>query len=1846
MSKWKFKKPVGKLWDRCVSVLLAGCMVVTGGFFAPPVASQAQEAPTVTWVMSQEGNYWQEQAPLTTAAWDAGSHSELYIDVDENVTYQKMAEEIWGGCFNERGWQRLLMLTEEEREHILDLLFDPNEEDGLKLTLGRIPIGASDFGLDLYTLDDVEGDYELEHFSIERDKSETGIIPYIKAALKRNPDMKLWASPWSPPAWLKDNNSLIGGHINYTEQNMATYAQYFKKFIEAYKAEGIHISMVSPQNEPTMWTLYTSCVWTGDQLRDFIRDHLGPVLEGTGVEIYLGTFTNSNDSLMDSTLNDPASLRYTDGITFQWWSYFKSHSLYNSGFDLGMMQSETMCGDGNNNWQYAENQFDIMWMYLSTGISAYNLWNMVLEWDGVNPGGHNTANPPWPQNAPITVNETTKQYTINPHFYEYKHFTNFVKPGAYRIASTGTYDEEFPLIDEVERDDRYSKELHEIAFRNPDGTNVLMVKNGSNTVKHVDINFNGRMVSVDLPAHSIHTFTAEGTPLTGNETDHRAETEGYMPADQLVRIENKATGQALCIEGEGGVVKNQAHVFNWQYSGQANQEWYLEPSSVDGTETVKLVNRKSSKIVAVDDGSKADGAKLIQWPYTGGADQNWIVEEAQGGYIRFRNANSGHYLSGPQTAQAEQKADNATDDHQLWKITNLAVEDLASVIAYGEEAAAVTGIYREASINALNVALEAAKAADTSNTEAALQAKGSVEQALKGLVRPTDKESLKQAVARAAQKDEDEFTQESWRSLQAALEDARKADADALATQQQVNKAECRLNLALLSLESASGGPAAADKKALAQAIQSASAKIESDYTAESWSKFKKALEDAKAVNGKADATQAEVNAAKEALEKAGKELVPIPQEGQSTVTWVMSQENNYWKEQAPLTTTTWDEANHSSLYIDVDETITYQKMAEEIWGGCFNERGWKRLLMLTEEERDHILDLLFDPDEPEGLHLTLGRIPIGASDFANTLYSLDDLPDGVTSDYDLEYFSIERDKSETGIIPFIKEALKRNPDMKFWASPWSPPAWMKDNNNLIAGNIVYNDKNMATYAQYFKKFIEAYRAEGIDVSMVSPQNEPTMWTLYTSCIWTGQQLCDFIRDHLGPVMEELGVEIYLGTFTNSSDSMMDAALKDPEARKYLSGVTFQWWSYFKSHSLYNTGFNRGMMQSETMCGNGRNDWQYAENQFDVMWMYLSTGISAYNLWNMVLEWDGVNPGGHNTANPPWPQNAPITVNDNTKEYRINPHYYEYKHFTNFIQPGARRISSTGTFDAEFPMVDEVERDDRYARELHEIAFRNPDGTNVLMVKNGSNSVKHVDINFNGRKISVDLPAHSIHTFQTEGTPLTGNETDMRDQLPEYIPSDQIVTLQNKATGQALGVESGSVKDGAKVIQWDYTKEANQEWYLAPVEGKEHKYKLVNTKSGKIVAADGGKTDDGTKMLQWHYEGAGHTEQHWVLEEDEATGACRLKNEKSGHYLSVSGAKGSQAEQKADNKASDNQVWEITYVNTGNTPSVNKAELEKAIQSASAKAEKDYTKESWTKFKKALEDAKAIQAKANATQAEVDAALTALNQAVLALVPAVVSADKKALEEAIKSASAKAESNYTKESWTKFKKALEDAKAIQAKENATQTEVNAALTSLNQASQALVPVQKPISDPIKAPASVKASWTGTKNIKVSWGKAPNAEKYEVYRSYKKNSSYKKIATVKGKVSYTDKKASAGKNVYYKVIAVRGAKKSTYSKASSAAYIVKTPASVTVKAGKKKATVSFKKSSKASGYQIYRATKKNGKYKKVADLKAKQAKKTFTKMKKGTYYYKVRAYKTISKKKIYTAFTSPKRVKVK
>ena len=186
-------------------------------------------------------------------------------------------EVVWrgfGGCLNEAGIAALDTLPPEQREEILDDLFLP---DRMGLNFCRLPVGANDYALEWYSLDETADDYALEHFSIARDKK--FVLRFAKEALARNPEITFFASPWSPPSWMKEPARYHGGRIRQEEKVLSAYARYLVRYVQAYAAEGVHIAQINPQNEFASENNYPTCLWSGEAVRDFIARYLGPAFE-------------------------------------------------------------------------------------------------------------------------------------------------------------------------------------------------------------------------------------------------------------------------------------------------------------------------------------------------------------------------------------------------------------------------------------------------------------------------------------------------------------------------------------------------------------------------------------------------------------------------------------------------------------------------------------------------------------------------------------------------------------------------------------------------------------------------------------------------------------------------------------------------------------------------------------------------------------------------------------------------------------------------------------------------------------------------------------------------------------------------------------------------------------------------------------------------------------------------------------------------------------------------------------------------------------------------------------------------------------------------------------------------------------------------------------------------------------------------------------------------------------------------------------------------------------------------------------------------------------------------------
>lgn len=460
---------------------------LTKSLLAPLVTlmtATAVQAATVEWVSSTEDKRW---TPMPAPALAEGEDPPVLF-VKPDRTFQTI--DGFGGSFNELGWIALGKASKSDQQDVIKALFS---DEGCAFTLARIPIGASDFATDFYSLADKEDDYELASFSIERDRKH--LLPYIKAAMHVRPELKCWASPWSPPMWMKQPEQYNGGNMRWEPQVLTTYANYFSKWLTAYKAEGVDLYAVLPQNEPNQWQVFPSCVWSGDQLGEFIGKYLGPKLKTDHPDIELwvgfnGDPQNDGDNINNrliSVLENPEADKFLTGIAYQYDSKNQTavaHELYPG---KKMMQSESTCYNGDNTWDHAMQLYAQIKQHIGGGANQYFAWNMILDETG-------DSTWKWRQNAPITVDSKSGKVTYNGEFHVYKHFSHYVKPGAKRVATSGWWGDR-------------------LAFVNPDGSIVLVVGNSSGDDHEIGIQVGGLgtndTIKVSIPARSFNTFVVK-----------------------------------------------------------------------------------------------------------------------------------------------------------------------------------------------------------------------------------------------------------------------------------------------------------------------------------------------------------------------------------------------------------------------------------------------------------------------------------------------------------------------------------------------------------------------------------------------------------------------------------------------------------------------------------------------------------------------------------------------------------------------------------------------------------------------------------------------------------------------------------------------------------------------------------------------------------------------------------------------------------------------------------------------------------------------------------------------------------------------------------------------------------------------------------------------------------------------------------------------------------------------------------------------------------------------------------------------------------------------------------------
>lgn len=388
---------------------------------------------------------------------------------------------------------------------------------------------------------------------------------------------------------------------------------------------------------------------------------------------------------------------------------------------------------------------------------------------------------------------------------------------------------------------------------------------------------------------------------------------------------------------------------------------------------------------------------------------------------------------------------------------------------------------------------------------------------------------------------------------------------------------------------------------------------------------------------------------------------------------WFSSTENEQWSESAAFSTERGE------------ELIIGEPCGREIYGfgACFNEIGMKAVASLPKEKQDEIFDALFSP---EGLGFRYNRISVAANDFSEDWYSYND----TKSDYEMKNFSIDRDRAY--IIPAIKQAQKRCPDMKFFASPWSPPTWMKYPQACNYGKLVQTEENLKAYALYLRKFVEEYAKEGIKISHLHPQNEFLCDHKFPSCQYSAEEMENFMANYL---IDEIGnlCEVWLGTncWRDNYTRIYNTIMQNKKIREAVKGAGFQWSATEEIQLFLEDYPEKEAVHTECECGDGNNSWQHAMHVFELYRRSFRGGARANVYWNMVLFAGGLSTWG-------WHQNSLFTVENGN--YRMNPEFYCVKHFSHFVKKGAVMLGTSG------------------AHSTNSAVFKNPDGSVIAVIVN------------------------------------------------------------------------------------------------------------------------------------------------------------------------------------------------------------------------------------------------------------------------------------------------------------------------------------------------------------------------------------------------------------------------------------------------------------------------------------------------------------------------------------------------
>jgi glucosylceramidase len=522
----------------------------TGSTNTGTVSRAANEAVSIWETTADQSKLLAQQASVNFAA-DAGTNA-ITVTVDENTTYQTI--DGFGYALTGGSASLINGLGANQTTFLNDIFSTASGHIGSSFV--RISIGASDLSSSDFTYDDIasgQTDVNLTHFSISQEM--TDLVPVLKKIIAINPSIKILATPWTAPVWMKSNTTGNGGFTGGSLNNAYydAYARYFVKYIQAMQAQGITIYAITPQNEPLNPNNNPAMTMQSNEEANFIKNNLGPQFASNGITTKIIAYDHNCDQpgYPEAVLGDSGANPYVDGSAFHLYAGDISAltTVHNAFPAKNVYFTEQFIGGPGNFGG------DLSWHVNNLIIGASRNWSrVVLEWNLAADPNYNPHTSGGCSTCLGAVTISGNNYTRNTAYYTVAHASEFVKAGAVRISSN-----------------TFSTSIQDVAFKNPDGTKVVVALNTASSSQTFKIKWGGESFTYTLPAGAVATFKWSGTqsgtssgPPIGQTITLKGFNNDYVSGENgttamtCTRTTASAWEQFLVVDAGGGKVALQS----------------------------------------------------------------------------------------------------------------------------------------------------------------------------------------------------------------------------------------------------------------------------------------------------------------------------------------------------------------------------------------------------------------------------------------------------------------------------------------------------------------------------------------------------------------------------------------------------------------------------------------------------------------------------------------------------------------------------------------------------------------------------------------------------------------------------------------------------------------------------------------------------------------------------------------------------------------------------------------------------------------------------------------------------------------------------------------------------------------------------------------------------------------------------------------------------------------------------------------------------------------------------------------------------------------------------------------